>query len=171
MPGGRVGRLSCQGAEGTISHARGQRGHLSCQGQRGHLSCQGAEGGISHARGQRDVSSPRPTGTREARWGALPVSPSVLYPLGPHQYNQFQGVLGRGGVRWPRLTGLPKPSGDWLVLLQGRGAWGCQGDGPHSWQGRGIFPGCLGARTAQVWTAVSSRARGSWPSFLLRCWS
>lgn len=136
-------------------HAR----HLR-QGAEGASLMPGAEGGISHARGQRDVSSPRPTGTREARWGALPVSPSVLYPLGPHQYNQFQGVLGRGGVRWPRLTGLPKPTGDWLVLLQDRGAWGHQGDGPHSWKSKGISPGCLGVRTARVWD--SCLLPGTW---------
>ena len=111
----------------------------------------GGRGDISHARRQRDVSSSRPSGTREASWGALPVSPSILYLLGPHQYNQFLGVLGRGGVRWPRLTGLPKPIGDSLVLLQGRGAWRHQGDGPLSWQGKGISPGCLGVRTARVW--------------------
>lgn len=99
--------------------------------------------GISHARGQREVPSPGPS--REASWGPLPVSPSVLYPLGPHQHNQFLGVLGHGGVRWPRLTSLPKPAGDWLMLLQGREAWGHQGDGPHSWQGK-EFPRVSGCQ-------------------------
>lgn len=107
--------------------------------------------GISHARSQREVPSPGPSGTREASWGSLPVSLSVLYPLGPHQHNQFLGVLGRGGVRWPRLTSLPKPTGDWLMLLQGREAWGHQCDGPQSWQGKGVSPGCLGVRTAWLW--------------------
>lgn len=128
----------------------------------------GAEGGISHARGQRDVSSPRPSGTREPAGGSA-CQPLHLVPARASPVQPVSRCAGTWRSQVAKAGGLPKPTGDSLVFLQGRGAWGHQGDRPHSWQGLREFPqGVWVSGQRGFGTAVSSRACWSWPGFLLR---